>query len=167
MRRVAAFASTLALLAGCAGPPPAPPAPLTEEAVRAAAEEVTRSAAARDDLDLVEGGLRGALYTWRWEERWEDDPRSFDPWSRQGPDFPLRRRVQERVLVGPEVTEVPWRRLHSVRARHWLLGSGVELGVEGAAEPLLLRTGDAAEADALAAALDLLRRARGAAPPPP
>jgi len=147
----------------CAQAPEAPPPRLTEEAVRAAAGEIARRAEARDDLDLVEGGLRADVHTWRWEKRWVSEP--VGPWRTGDVAFPPPHVVDERVLVGPERTEVPWRRLRAVRARHWLLGSAVELTVDGAPEPLLLRTADAEEADALAAALDLLRRARSADPP--
>jgi hypothetical protein len=85
------------------------------------------------------------------------DPR--DPWV-----------VEEDVLVGPREHYVPLADLEAVWVREWAVGEGVELELAGEPERVVLRTGDRAEAERLAAALEALRRAvagEGAAPPWP
>jgi hypothetical protein len=65
------------------------------------------------------------------------------------------------------------RKLAGVAVRRWAIGAGIELSIDGAAEPLYVETKDAQTAQRLADALDLLRRAQhsgtpdGKGPPEP
>jgi hypothetical protein len=167
-----AWPRTLALVAtlACSGVRPVAQVPLAQETLDAAASRIEAFAASREDVELVEGGLRAPWQTWRWEERdvWEPGPplnyRAEAPWIRH--PMPVR----ERVLVGPSSAVLPWRRMEAVRVHRWPLGTALEFDVEGEPEPFLLGV-DSESAGALAEAFDVVRRAHrpraGAAGTPP
>jgi hypothetical protein len=163
-RLLRAFA--LVSLAGCGGLHPPVVDPSVGGGVARARASVERAVAGRSDVRLVEGGLilHAMVYERRASRRWKAadpsrtdimlDPR--DPWV-----------VEEDVLVGPRELYVPLARLEAVWVREWAVGEGVELELAGEPERVVLRVGDRAEAERLAAALEALRRAvagEGAAP---
>jgi hypothetical protein len=159
---LAGIAAGLAL--GCASAPAEPPAPVTEETHRAAAAAVLALAAdpgAR--LELFEGGFTADAWTWRTEERvvWDD----LHGVGLLGPPLPRAPRVvRERRLEGPMRTAFRFGDLVSAAPYAMLLATDVELRVRGEAEPFLLDVGGREAARRLAAALDVLIRARDAAP---
>ena len=141
-----------------------PPAdiPVTEKSLDEAATVVREMAARDPNFQLVEGGISVEAYQWTWRERVVDEP---DAWggpmvvgSVVVPGAP--RLVRERVLAGPTRQYVGLRDLVGVAVRRFTIGAGVELTLEGAAEPIVVETSDAQTAQRLADALDLLRRAR-------
>jgi len=138
------------------------PVPLTDDSVRQATAVLREAAARRGDVRLVEGGVALDAYFYEWREwlEWEEleagvpGELSREPIATQQPY--LRR---ERMLVGPRSIYVPLEQLGPVRVRTWAFGSGVEIELPGQPEPAFLETADVGEAERLAAALDVLRRA--------
>lgn len=159
---LACIAAGLAL--GCASPPAEPPAPVTDETHRAAAAAVLALAADPDArLELFEGGFTADAWRWRTEERvvWDD----LHGAGVLGPGLPRAPRVvRERRLAGPTRASFQFGDLMSAAPYAMLLETDVELRVRGEDEPFLLDVGGAEAARRLAAALDVLIRARGAAP---
>lgn len=172
MRRLRArarvpWAFALAALVGCGGLHPPAVDPFAGGDAASARASVERATAGRTDVRLVEGGLivHAMVYERRASPRWKTadpvrtdimlDPR--DPWV-----------VEEDVLVGPRELYVPLASLEAVWVREWAVGEGVELELAGEPARVVLRAGDRAEAERLAAALEALRRAaagEGAAAP--
>jgi hypothetical protein len=152
---------TVAQLA-CGSLVPPSDIPVTEKSLDEAAAVVREVAAQDPNFQLVEGGLSVAAYQWGWRERVVDEPEAWSGPIVVGsvvvPGAP--RVVRERVLVGPTRQYVGWRELAGVAVRRFTIGEGIELTLDGAAEPIVVETSDAQTAQHLADALDLLRRAR-------
>ena len=162
-RRLCLVLLAASLLPACSGLRPPNPIPVSGDAVLGASAHLRRVADERDDLELVEGGLLAEFYTYEWQERHAWDPL----YETADPNAPANPRVlRERILVGPQQTYLAFGQVTGVRVIRWLVGAGVELDVTGRSEPLVLSVRDADEAQALADALDLLRRARDPAGPP-
>jgi hypothetical protein len=144
----------LALALACASTYAPEPVSITEDGLAHASEVLRRAAERREDLRLEEGGLVVDLLFYEWQTRLEFDDDA---------ELLNLRGVQ----LGPRV---PLDRLHAVRVREWAFGTGLEFLLEGEPEPAILATEDLEEAQRLASALDLLRRARAeelASPPEP
>jgi hypothetical protein len=148
-----------ALGLGCLGVERVPPREIDEATVRAAAERIERFDAARSDVELVEGGLRAAVYTEVRERVFDPIPLELPILLEHGVIPPEPQVREERRPVGPIDLTIAWSRIRDVRVHRWLAETGVELDVEGEPEPLVLVVPDA-EAEALAEAIDVLRRAR-------
>lgn len=144
------------------------PLPLTGDSLREATEVLREAAARRGDIRLVEGGLVLDAYFYEWREwlEWEEleagvpGDLSREPIAVQQPY--LRR---ERMLEGPRSVYVPLEGLGAAQVRTWAFGCGVEIELAGQPEPAFLETADTAEAERLAGALDVLRRAHAAPQP--
>jgi hypothetical protein len=135
-----------------------PPAdlPVTETSLDEAAAVVRETAARDPNFQLVEGGISVEAYQWSWRDRVVVEPMVVGSIVALG----APRIVRERVLVGPARHYVALRELAGVAVRRWAIGAGIELLLEGATEPIFVETNNAQTAQRLAAALDLLRRAR-------
>jgi hypothetical protein len=145
----------IALLACSSVTPPAD-IPVTEASLDEAAAVVRETAARNPNFQLVEGGISVEAYQWIWRDHTVVDPVIVG--SIVVPGAP--RVVHERELVGPAPYYVPFREVAGVAVRRWAIGVGIELSVDGTAEPLFIQMKDAETAQRLADALDVLRRAR-------
>jgi hypothetical protein len=134
--------------------------PVTDENLARAAADVRRAAAEDPGLVLGEDGFAADAWRWEWQERTEYSSAANLSRMEVGiaPEPP--RRVRERVLVGPSRLYIPMAQVSAVAVRRWAMGSGVELTLDGVDEPVFVGTADQEGAERLAAALDLLRRAR-------
>lgn len=154
----------LALAFGCARPPAAPLPPVTAAQHEAAAATVIALAAdPASKLELFEGGFTADAWRWRTEERvvWDD----LGVPGAMRPDLPRTPRVvQERRLAGPTRTAFRFSELTAAAPYEMLLETDVELTVRGEPEPFVVDVGGEEAARRLAAALDVLIRARVAPP---
>ncbi len=135
--------------------------PVTETSLDDAAAVIRETVARDPNFQLVEGGISVEAYQWSWREHVVDEPVIVGSVVVLG----TPHIVRERVLVGPTRHYVAWRELLGVAVRRWAIGAGIELTLDGAAEPIFVETSDAQTAQRLADALDLLRRARHAETP--
>ncbi|HBZ69411.1 MAG TPA: hypothetical protein DEP35_06635 [Deltaproteobacteria bacterium] len=146
----------LAAQLACGGLIPPTDIPVTEASLDEAAA-VVRDTAARDpNFQLVEGGISVNAYEWSWRDRLVVEPMIVGSIVTLG----TPQIARERVLVGPARYYVTFRELAGVAVRRWAIGSGIELSLDGATEPIFVEMKDAQTAQRLADALDVLRRAR-------
>lgn len=152
-RAVLLLAAALSLACGRVYAPPARPA--TPANVAAALAELEALCRAREDLELVEGGLLVSAHFLEWRE-WEEFDDHGARWGHGAP-----HRVRERVLVGPERLYVSLQGIRGVWVHRRSFGTSVEIALRGPRSPAILDASDRDEAERLAASLDLLRRAPG------
>jgi len=146
----------------CAKPPPPPP--VSEVQRREAAETVLALAAdPASKLTLFEGGFTADAFRFVTEERvvWDDLPHggTIAPNLLRSP-----RVVHERRLHGPERTSFRFSDLVAAEPFEMLLETDVAITVRAEPEPFVLDVGGDEAARRLAAALDVLIRARAAPP---
>jgi|GEM_PF-3606526 len=157
----------------CASLTPPADIPVTETSLGQAAAVVREVATQDPNFQLVEGGISVEAYQWSWRDRIVVEPDTGAAPMVAGPIVILGapRVVRERVLVGPARHSFAFQELAGVAVRRWTIGVGIELSLDGTAEPIFVEMNDVQTAQRLADALDLLRRARhGKTPeetPPP
>ena len=145
----------------CAGAYAPPAVTPSQENLERASRVLREAAGRRDDVRLEEGGLVLLAHTYEWRE--VDVYRDLDRGILNERGLPYQGIVRDRVPVGPRPFRITPENLKQVRIQPYLTGVSLELVLEGEPEPIFLPMEDAAEAERLGEALDLLRRA-GSAP---
>jgi hypothetical protein len=145
---------------GCAGAYEPPAVPLSDGLLAEARDVLQEADARRDDVQLTEGGVYLDLTFYEWSQVDLDANRPPDILNpRQQMDGAVldqrERSAPRRVLVTP-------RNLTGVRVQPLAFGAFVELDLDGEKGPGMLDAKTREEADRLAAAFDLLRRAGAA-----
>ncbi len=154
-----------ALASACAQPYAPPAVVPTQENLDRASRTLQEAAARRDDVRLEEGGLVLLAHTYEWREVEVYGAVDRIDAQHQNYRLPEPSFARDRVVVGPRPFRVSPANLKQVRIQPYLSGVTLELVLEGEPEPIFLSMDDAAEAETLGEALDLLRRA-GAEPAP-
>ena len=151
----------VALLLACAGSYAPTAVTPTQENLEWASRVLSEAAERRNDVRLDEGGLVLLAHTYEWRE--VDVYRDLDRGILNERGLPDEGILSDRVPVGPRRFHITPENLKEVRIQPYLTGFSLELVLEGAPEPIFLARDDAAEAERMGEALDLLRRA-GASP---
>jgi len=151
----------VALLLACAGSYAPTAVTPTQENLEWASRVLSEAAERRDDVRLDERGLVLVAHTYEWRE--VDVYRDLDRGVLNERGLPEQGIVNDRVPVGPRPYRITPENLKAVRIQPYLTGVSLELVLEGEPEPIFLAMDDAAEAERMGQALDLLRRA-GASP---
>ena len=151
----------VALLLACAGSYAPTAVTPTQENLEWASRVLSEAAERRNDVRLDEGGLVLLAHTYEWRE--VDVYRDLDRGILNERGLPDEGILSDRVPVGPRRFHITPENLKEVRIQPYLTGFSLELVLEGAPEPIFLAMDDAAEAERMGEALDLLRRA-GASP---
>jgi hypothetical protein len=135
----------------------------SQENLERASRVLRQAAERRDDVRLDEGGLVLLAHSYEWRE--VDVYRDLDRGVRIERGLQDQGIVSDRVVVGPRPYRITPENLKRVQIQPYLMGISLELMLEGEPEPIFLPMDDAAEAERLGEALDLLRRA-GSSPVP-